>query len=190
MKNITDSQAWFDKMYTALLPNVHRYVKSLYRIFPWLPDSVDDTVQEVFLCLYEQREKIYNSEKLERWLLKVARNKAFEQCRNYKKHITVFNDFASVDVENLQDIHTDDEHEDLRDYIKLCEARIGEVNFRKLQAYYLEQCSIEQLASEENVSIETMRVKIHRWRKRCAAALKKVIRLNLFLAIILFSIKN
>ena len=190
MRDAADAQSWFDEMYTATVPIVYRYVKSIYKTFPWLPDSIDDTVQEVFLCLYENRKKIYDESGLDRWLIKVAKNKTFEQFRKYRNHISIFNDFAAADIENLHNQYAGSVHDDFQEYIKLCENKIGKENFEKLQAYYLDQCSIEKLAQEDNVSVETMHVRMHRWRRRCSSVLRKAIRLNLLIAIVFLFIEK
>ena len=49
---------WFDEIYKATAPSVRRYAMSLHRAFPWLLDDPEDIVQEVYLCLYEKRDKI------------------------------------------------------------------------------------------------------------------------------------
>lgn len=166
-------QRWFDEIYVKYAPLVLRHAKSLYRSFPWLPNDPEDIVQEVFMCLYENREKIYDPEGISYWLMRVTQNKAFDYEDEQKRRSRLIDDYASIDRAANVAEKDDMEALDLEYYIELCEKRIGKKNFEIMQAYYTDREESKKIAEREGMSPGALRVQIHRWRKACAEVIKK-----------------
>lgn len=178
---------WFDEIYKATAPSVRRYAMSLHRAFPWLLDDPEDIVQEVYLCLYEKRDKIYDPSKISAWLLRTTLNKTFSSHKKYqfRKNAVDYND------EYIHDSLPQKENDiNLETYTKLCEKRIGKKNFELLQAYYIDKKPLDELAQKEGVAVGTMRVRMHRWRKRCAQVIRSIAWSELLLLVSLISGKR
>lgn len=183
----SSDQKWFEDVYEKYAPAVLRYAKGLYRCFPWLPNDPEDIVQEVFLCLYENRDSIYDLGGISAWLLKVARNKAYDYEDEQKRRARIIDDYASIDKAADTAAMNEIDEPDYEYYIKLCEDKIGSKNFEIMRKCSMNRGEIAKIAAKEGIKEGTLRVQIHRWRKTCAEVIKNAAWAELILLISLMA---
>ena len=187
----SDDQKWFDEVFVSTAPAVRRYILSIYLMFPWLPYDPDDIIQEVYLCLYEKREEIYDLDGLHKWLIKTAQFKTLDAGRDYAKRSRIIDHFLGIDSLKVERATiTNIQKYDLKQYLELCEQRIGKENLEYLQRYYVDKESIHTIARDAGVTVPVMRTCFHRWRKYCANLLRDIMKTDLMLILIMILISG
>ena len=180
---VHSDQKWFDDIYTSTISSVRRYVLCLYRAFPWFPYDPDDIIQEVYLCLYDKKDEIYDAGGIKPWLIKVAQNKTLTVGRKHIDRMNIINDYA--DTERIENTAAK-EIFDFKKYMEICENEIGKDNLETFQRYYIDKEDIGKIARENGVSIPVMRMRFHRWKKYCARAIKATAWLDLIIVVGMF----
>lgn len=181
---VQEDQKWFDEVYISTAPMVRRYVLSLFRAFPWLPYDPDDIIQEVYICLYEKRNQIYDPSGLKPWLIKVAQNKTYAVGREYARKHRAIHSLDDVQEEAQAILSAMDFHPcDFQMYLRLCEQRIGKRKLEILLRHYVDEEPIQKIAREEGVATPVLRMRFQRWRRYCAQVIRSTLWADLILLI-------
>jgi len=79
----------------------------------------DDIIQNTFVKLFENLEKVHNKESIQYWLFTTARNEIYSHFRDKKSHVDQFftEDSDEVEISLEKNIHDDFEEKELRELI-------------------------------------------------------------------------
>lgn len=161
-----------DKGMTALMeqytPLVYSFVKSRLS-FCMQQEDIEETVSDVFIAFYKQRERVDLSKgSLAAYLTVIAKNKAADRLRSLNRHIDVVYDEESFieipDSFNLQSQAERNElHKRLIEEINLLGEPDSTIVYRR---YFLGESS-KEVAKHLNITDSNV-------RKRLSRALKKI----------------
>lgn len=81
----------------------------------------DDIIQNTFLKLFENLEKVRNKESIQYWLFTTVRNEIYSYFRNKKIHVDQFNteDSDETEISSEKNVHDDFEEKEFRELIMM-----------------------------------------------------------------------
>jgi len=150
----------FDRHYRELVSYSYRYTSD--------PSTSEDLIQEVFLYLWENADKIEVNTCIRSYLFSMARNK----CLNYLKSLKLTDKAGILDMETsvLEEVAIDnfsEEENELRDQkiqkmlMELPEKMLEIFKLRVLSGY-----SYKEISLEMNVSINTVKTQLQRAKSK------------------------
>ena len=167
------SQQWFDKIYIETLPDVRRCAYSFLKSYPDLKAEVDDLIQETYMRMFQDREKLYERDEIVKWLVVTLRNLVSNRLRVRQTHIKhhIWNtdnneilDYSIADPYAVVDQAFISEDQEKLDKIA---DHIGQDKVELLFEYYLDKVPLTVLAERENTTPDAMKMRISRLRKKC-----------------------
>lgn len=152
----------FRKLVQTYGSYVYRAVYSVLRD----PKEAEDAAQETFIRVYEALPS-YNSQGFKTWLTRIAINKAIDLKRKRERlreetieqQVELIELHSSVD-DGLNHVLTKERKQTLREKV----AELPERHREMITAYYLEEKSYEQIATEHNIALKTVESKLYRAR--------------------------
>jgi RNA polymerase sigma-70 factor (ECF subfamily) len=166
----------FDELHTRLLPPVTRFVRRLVG----MSSEADDVVQDTFVSLYANMERIDPPEMLRPYLFRIARNRAYDLLRRGGRYEQVSidedeDDPFSVRVSfEIADERTPDDaadwlllHVQVRDAID----DLPELQRQALIMYAEEEMTYQEIAEAMDVSIGTIKSRIFHAKRNLREAL-------------------
>ena len=153
----------FNQFYVLTKKEVQRFLNS--RIFDKLEkrsETVEDLLQEVFLCAWVKRHDFLKCENPTGWLIMVAKIKIKESRKREKKHSR---DLPLEDYEAFLPGRTDPAYE-LAEIMEVLSRSVSERDMRIFVDYYFCGCSTKEIAARENVNENALRVRINRIKSR------------------------
>lgn len=166
----------FDRLQEALDASVRRFVRRLVGI----NEAEDDIVQDAFLALYMNLERLEASEHLRPFLFRVVRNRCYDTLRRQGRFQFVPLDAASedsaVDPSFLTDRHRqpDEELHWILLYSEVQKAidRLPEIQRQAIILYCEENLTYAQIAEAMGTDIGTVKSRIFYGRKNLRKLLK------------------
>ena len=166
----------FDRLQEALDASVRRFVRRLVGI----NEAEDDIVQDAFLALYMNLERLESSEHLRPFLFRVVRNCCYDTLRRQGRFQFVPLDAASADsIVNpsfLTDRHRqpDEELHWILLYSEVQKAidRLPEIQRQAIILYCEENLTYAQIAEAMGTDIGTVKSRIYYGRKNLRKLLK------------------
>jgi RNA polymerase sigma-70 factor (ECF subfamily) len=165
--------------YTALMeqlqPEVARFVRRLIDH----TESVEDIVQDVFLKFYLNMHRIHPPDNLRPYLFRIARNACYDELRRYGRDAGESLDDEPVEIRvSFISSHQQPKPDDLTHWMLLgMEVRtaldlLPEVQRQTLVLYCEEGMSYAEIAEVMEVSIGTVKSRLHHAKKGLRARLK------------------
>lgn len=162
-----DKEAAFSELY-------HRHAKcvynSIHRIVAHTAEA-EDILQETFLTVYHDIEKLNHIIHIEAWIKRIAINKAISHLRKQKISFTEFS-FLDMEAESEYDVNENEifenKVEDIRNSIKNLPQGYKTI----VNLYLFEQISQEEIARMLGLSHTTVRTQYHRAKKKILLSLK------------------
>ena len=146
----------FDKVYSKYQKAVYRNIKKLVHD----EELALDILQEVFLKLWENKDKLSNEDSVGGWLFVVSYNKSISHLRGQLKSTLVSSEKVESLLENIsEEINEMDEEAELLK-MKILEEAISVLPARKkevFQLYRFEGLSKEEVAEKLEISKETVK---------------------------------
>lgn len=147
-----------------------------YRILNNREDA-EEVAQDAFMQVFGAMNSFNGESKFTTWFYRIIFNAALMQKRKNK--------LESVDIENSSEaflvIHSSDSAEDLQKNerkmaIQKALQNLSADDAVMITLFYLNELSLEEIAEITKISAETIKVKIHRARKRLADEMKKFLK--------------
>jgi len=171
-----DDELEFPEIYDAFQPKIHRYLKHLVG-----EDEAEDLTQEVFVKVSQALENFRGDSKLSTWLYRIATNAARDRLRSPSFQRIVQEGLSNVATENVdteiedrnawtgekvplaeQQVFRKEMNECIRGYI----AKLAE-NYRTILVLSeFEGLRNEEIAEIVGASLDTVKIRLHRARKR------------------------
>ena len=153
---------------------VERYEQKLLRYgnkFLSAREDMEDTVQEVFMSVYQNIRSFDTTQKFSSWIYRIAHNAFINQIRKNSRNPIVLPDFDTLISHAVYEdpLQKEREHKEMQ---KMLDAGLGELpqKYREiLILYYLEEMQYKDIADILQVPTGTVGVRL----KRAKDVLKK-----------------
>ncbi len=159
----------FGQLQAELEPAARRFIRRLIGMH----DAEDDIVQDVFIALYRNLERIEPAEKLRPYVFRMVRNRCYDELRRQGRFQAISLDDEPVEswVSMQSPPERDSEPEEatywLLLYLEVQEAmeRLPEVQREALILYSEENLSYAEIAEAMNTSIGTVKSRLYYAKK-------------------------
>lgn len=151
--------------YRAYRKLVYRDIYFLFRKH----ELAEDVVQESFLKVVAKAPKLKSSKHLKAWIIKVARNLAYDFLKKYKKYYPVSEPQAVIDIKTSILQPTVDEQVEVRVRNELLHEALNKLNplYRlALSMHYIEEKPYKQIAQELGKTEQALAQTMARARKQ------------------------
>jgi RNA polymerase sigma-70 factor (ECF subfamily) len=155
----------FDSIYSVFNPRLQRFVFTIVKT----ETDTEEIVQEVFVKLWENREKLKKQASFENYLFTIAYHTTVSLLRKRAKEVHYIEYVKSVQLEVEEStpdetFNRDEIHETLNRLIEKMPGRRQEVFRMK----HFQNCSYKEIADNLNISVNTVEnhiVKAHKFLK-------------------------
>ena len=130
-----------------------------------------DITQNVFINLWEKREKIDSQKSIQSYLFTSVRNRCFNYIRDNKKYHSQILDIDSIDIENDIDIE-DFGYKELEEKIKSILAQLPEKCKKVFEMSRFENKKYKEIAEEMDISVKTVEAHMSKALKSLRKELK------------------
>lgn len=167
---MTESPVKFDEIYEAFEPRIRRYLTRLVG-----ENEAQDLTQEVFFKLSQGLGSFRQESKLSTWIYRIARNAALDRLRSPafqgSARQALSNDAGMEEVgpPAEQQLIRREMNECIRGFIEDLPAEYGSV----LVLGELDELTDRQIAERLGISLPTVKIRLHRGRKRLRGDLGK-----------------
>lgn len=163
----------FDQQVAAHEPHVYRFARSFLKDGP----SAQDVTQDVLIKLWKHQDDL-DDEGVLAWLLRVTRNACIDKLRARKRRRKTLR----VDSEGLERAESPNrppdsraESADLRDHVLDALERVDDPYRRVVALRELQGLKYKEIAETLDMPLNTVKVYIHRGRKRLRAELDEML---------------
>lgn len=148
--------------YGSLVERYKTYVHTIVYKIVHQPEDSEDVAQEVFIKVFRSLHSFQFSSKFSTWLYRIATNTAISHRR--KQKFT-----TSIDAVNEQSESTYPlKQKEQKYFLSLAMKQLHEDDVVLLTLFYLKELSLKEIAEIVNSNSNTVKVKLHRARKRLA----------------------
>lgn len=143
----------------------------------WDKMTCEDIIQNTFMKLFENLEKIDNSERIEVWLFTTVRNQIYTIFRNKKVHVDQYGAADTEDLEIDSQIKLEEQYEEL----EMKELVIGELNKMPIdqrEVFLLKEYggfSYKEIAVMMNINVELVKSRLHKTRDKLIKRMSGII---------------
>jgi RNA polymerase sigma-70 factor, ECF subfamily len=125
-----------------------------------------DILQEVFLRLYNNQDKIIKKEKIKSWLYKVATNTIIDYYRKQNN-----NEIISDNIEYFEDIKDDSFYIEFSNCVSHFITTLSPTYTEVLKLHEYQELSVKEISQKLNIPISTVKSNIKRGRSQIKTAL-------------------
>lgn len=159
--------------YEEVVEKYSDYITRMCVVWTQNEEAAKDCFQNTFIKLYKSSKTFNDSEHLEAWLLRVARN----ECNDY--HRTFWNKNVSIGLDreklervkndSVNKIQFDSDTENLVKALRKLSLKYREV----LVLYYYQEYSTKEISDILQLSVNTVKSRLQRGREKLAKIIKK-----------------
>ncbi len=153
------------KVYEELFTNYYPILMRFAEGYVFRKDVCEDIVQDFFVWLWENRATLNMEVSLQSYFYQSIKNK----CLDYLKHLRVKDKYrvlfiqASVNAEmDSEEENEDDLYRKMDDIINQMPTQMAEI----IKAKYFKSLKTEEIASNYNISVNTVKTQLARGRKK------------------------
>jgi len=132
----------------------------------------EDIAHNVFIKLYDNLDRIRNTESIEVWIFTTARNEIFSHYRKNKNRIEEAIEFHEEKI-STNNLYDDFERKELIDFI---EEELKSIDESQSEVYYLKEysgLSYKEIAEIMKITEDIVRSRIFRVRQKLKTAISK-----------------
>jgi RNA polymerase sigma factor (sigma-70 family) len=132
-------------------------------------EDAEEIVQDSFLRAFKSLKKFRFDSKFSTWFYRIVVNNSLSKLKREKQ------DTCNIDIdkvsdsiiENVESVYKGLIHADQQKFINYALGELCIEDKLLLTLYYLNENSIEEISEITNISQQTLKMKIHRARKKC-----------------------
>ncbi len=138
-------------------------------------EEAEEVSQDTFIKVYNALSKFKGNSKLSTWVYKVAYNTCLDKIKKNSKHFTevAIDSFAENQLKTLDNALDLMEEKEQQQTIQDCLQQLASKDSFLLTLFYFEELSLEEISKIVSMEANTVKVNIHRARKRLASILKQ-----------------
>ncbi len=138
-------------------------------------EEAEEVSQDSFIKVYKALPKFKGDSKLSTWIYKVAYNTCLDRIKKNKNRYNevAIDSFTENQIKSLDNaLNALEEREQLQT-LQDCLQKLASKDSFLLTLFYFEELSLEEISKIVNMEANTVKVNIHRARKRLASILKQ-----------------
>jgi RNA polymerase sigma factor (sigma-70 family) len=141
-------------------------------------EDAEEIVQDSFLKAYKSLDKFKMESKFSTWYYKIVVNSSLSAVRARKNFISGTEIFHDTEIGEVDLAYQKLEQSDQKRYINMALDRLGDEDRLLLTLYYLNENTIDEVATITGLKKENIKMKIHRARNKMYRELAKIIDLK------------
>lgn len=143
----------------------------------WDQPACEDIIQNTFIKLFENLEKIRNSERIEVWLFTTVRNQVYTLFRNKKVHVDQFNvaDTDEIEIDSNYRLEAEFEERELKEIILI---ELNKLPFEQKEVFLLKEYggfSYKEISTMMNINEDLVKSRLHKTRQKLIKQISKVL---------------
>jgi len=140
-------------------------------------EEAEEISQDVFVKAYEKLNSFKGESKFSTWIYKVAYYASLDSIKRTKRQLNSENieTINEIDFENVQNALQYLQDKERKEIINDALLKLSEEERIILTLFYFEELSIKEISKVVNLSIDNIKIKLFRSRKKLASILKNVI---------------
>jgi RNA polymerase sigma-70 factor (ECF subfamily) len=138
-------------------------------------EEAEEVSQDTFIKIYKALPKFKGQSKLSTWIYKVAYNTCLDRIKKNNRHqneVTI-DSFTENQIKTLDNALEAMESAEQQQTIQNCLQQLASKDSFLLTLFYFEELSLEEISQIVNMEPNTVKVNIHRARKRLASILRE-----------------
>ncbi len=138
-------------------------------------EEAEEVSQDTFIKVYKSLPKFKGDSKLSTWVYKVAYNTCLDRIKknNRRQSEITIDSFTENQIKTLDNALSALEEKEQQQTIQDCLQQLSSKDSFLLTLFYFEELSLEEISQIVNMEPNTVKVNIHRARKRLASILKQ-----------------
>jgi RNA polymerase sigma-70 factor (ECF subfamily) len=140
-------------------------------------EEAEEISQDVFVKAYEKLNSFKGESKFSTWIYKIAYYASLDSIKRNKRQLNSENieTVNEIDFGNVQDALQNLQDKERKKIINDALLKLSEDERIILTLFYFEEMSIKEISKVVNLSIDNIKIKLFRSRKKLASILKNVI---------------
>ena len=173
MKNTSQKIIEFTLIYNRHKTKLYNYAFKML----WDQMACEDIIQNTFMKLYENLDKIKNSERIEFWLFTTVRNQIYTLFRNKKIHVDQYGVADTDELEIDSQLKVEEQYEEL----EMKELVMGELNKMPIdqrEIFLLKEygCfSYKEISEMMNIDVDLVKSRLHKTREKLIKRISRII---------------
>ncbi|PHR15058.1 MAG: RNA polymerase [Aequorivita sp.] len=138
-------------------------------------EEAEEVSQDTFIKIFKALPKFKGESKLSTWAYKVAYNTSLDRIKKNKRQYNevTIDSFSENQLKTLDNALEIMETVEQQQTIQNCLLQLSSKDSFLLTLFYFEELSLEEISKIVNMEANTVKVNIHRARKRLASILKQ-----------------
>ncbi len=172
MQNSSQKIVEFTLVYNQHKKKLYNYAFKML----WDQPACEDIIQNTFIKLFENLEKIRNSERIEVWLFTTVRNQVYTLFRNKKVHVDQFNvvDTDEIEIDSNYRLEAEFEERELKEIILI---ELNKLPFEQKEVFLLKEYggfSYKEISTMMNINEDLVKSRLHKTRQKLIKQISKV----------------
>jgi RNA polymerase sigma-70 factor, ECF subfamily len=140
-------------------------------------EEAEEISQDVFVKAFEKLESFKGESKFSTWIYKIAYYASLDVIKRNKRTVNSesIENVRDVDIENVQDALEYLHEKERKKVINEALLKLNEDERTILTLYYFEEYPVKEISKVVNLSVDNIKTKLFRSRKKLATILKHVI---------------
>lgn len=138
-------------------------------------EEAEEVAQDTFIKVFTALPKFKGDSKLSTWIYKVAYNTCLDRIRKNKRGVDEvgIDSFIEHQIKTVDNALDALEEKEQQQIIQHCLQQLASKDSFLLTLFYFEELSLEEISQIVNMEPNTVKVNVHRARKRLATVLKQ-----------------
>lgn len=133
--------------------------------------EAEEAAQDAFVKAFKYLDRFNRQSKFSTWLYRIVFNTAISYKRKHKMQKTSIENISIVDKSSAHEL----ENSDRRIFINQALEKLSDHDRTAVKLFYLKELSLEEISGMLDTNMNTIKVRIHRARKRLADELKIIL---------------
>lgn len=135
-------------------------------------EEAEEIAHDAFVKALKNLHKFNQDAKFSTWLYRIVFNAAISQQRKRKQHLTDLDAGKHVSANDRDSL----ELKDKQKFIALAMSELNELDKTAITLFYFDELSLDDIADIMQMNLTTVKVRLHRARKRLALAMKDILK--------------
>ena len=135
-------------------------------------EEAEEIAHDAFIKALKSLSKFNQEAKFSTWLYRIVFNTAITQKRKRKHNFTDLEEGKHISLNE----HDSMEAKDKQRYIEQAMLILNDLDKTAITLFYFDELSIEDMSNIMQMNITTVKVRLHRARKRLAVAMKDILK--------------